>query len=96
METRQAFAESLRQIRTARELTQEDFDAVSSRTYVSLLERAEKSPTLDKIESLSRAMNVHPLTLLTLTFMKRGASKHVEDIQRIVRSELASLLKRSP
>jgi len=37
---------------------------VSSRTYLSSLERALKSPTIDKLEEISGVLNVSPATLL--------------------------------
>jgi transcriptional regulator with XRE-family HTH domain len=47
-----AFAKALRHARKSRGLTQEDFSDVSSRTYMSTLERGKKSPTLDKINTM--------------------------------------------
>jgi transcriptional regulator with XRE-family HTH domain len=68
MSLREGFASALRQIRTSRNLTQEDFGEVSSRTYLSSLERAMKSPTLDKVEELASVLKVHPITLLALAY----------------------------
>jgi transcriptional regulator with XRE-family HTH domain len=62
------FGKALKKARIARKLTQEDFSDVSSRTYMSSLERGIKSPTIDKIDSLAHAMDLHPLTLLVLTY----------------------------
>ena len=69
MNTRKAFAKALKTARKARALTQEDFADVSGRTYLSALERGLKSPTLEKIEALSKAMGISPFTLMTLTYM---------------------------
>ncbi len=60
--------DALRQIRKARGLSQEAFSEVSSRTYLSSLERGLKSPTLSKLEELCKVMEVHPLTLLALSY----------------------------
>ncbi|AWB80264.1 XRE family transcriptional regulator [Pseudomonas aeruginosa] len=60
--------EALRRIRKARGLSQEAFSDVSSRTYLSSLERGLKSPTLNKLDELCEVLGVHPLTLLTLTY----------------------------
>ncbi len=49
-------------------MTQEDFSSVSSRTYLSALERGLKSPTLDKIQDLCSVMKVHPVTLMALAY----------------------------
>jgi transcriptional regulator with XRE-family HTH domain len=64
VELRQAFATALKTLRRKKGFTQEDFSVISSRTYLSTLERGMKSPTLDKIDALAKRMNLHPLTLL--------------------------------
>ena len=48
--------EALRHIRKARGLSQEAFSDVSSRTYLSSLERGLKSPTLNKLEDLCEVL----------------------------------------
>ncbi len=88
---RLAFAKSLREIRKAKKFTQEDFATISSRTYISSLERGEKSPTLEKIDSLAKGMKVHPLTLLTLAYFKAGGYKDVDELCKKVRLELSSM-----
>ena len=42
---------------------------VSGRTYLSALERGEKMPTIGKVDEISRELGLHPLTLLTLTYL---------------------------
>ncbi|MEN1584919.1 helix-turn-helix transcriptional regulator [Pseudomonas aeruginosa] len=64
---------ALRRIRKARGLSQEAFADVSSRTYLSSLERDLKSPTLNKLTELCEVMEVHPLTLLTLAYAGDGS-----------------------
>ena len=59
--------------RRAHELPQEAFDQVSSRTYVSALERGIKHPTLPKVDQLAEVLGVHPLTLLALTYCPTSA-----------------------
>ncbi|WP_439958596.1 helix-turn-helix domain-containing protein [Pseudomonas juntendi] len=49
-------------------MSQEAFSDVSSRTYLSSLERGLKSPTVQKLTELCEVMEVHPLTLLTLAY----------------------------
>lgn len=68
MELRTAFALTLRGLRAQLNLSQEDFSVVSSRTNVSLLERAKTIPTLEKLEHLCTVLNVHPLTVLALCY----------------------------
>ena len=64
MDLKQAFGQALKEIRTEKGLTQEDFAIVSSRTYLSMLERGLKSPTLEKIDEICSVLKVHPVTLL--------------------------------
>lgn len=61
-------AKALKTVRKARGLSQEAFSDVSSRTYMSTLERDLKSPTISKLAELCEVMEVHPLTLLTLAY----------------------------
>ncbi|MDT4855763.1 hypothetical protein FQZ97_901300 [compost metagenome] len=68
MAAKHTLSEALKTIRKARGLSQEAFSDVSSRTYMSTLERDLKSPTLNKLAELCEVMEVHPLTLLTLAY----------------------------
>jgi transcriptional regulator with XRE-family HTH domain len=89
MPSKNAFPAALKALRKARSLSQEDFSDVSSRTYLSSLERGLKNPTLSKIVELCEVMEVHPLTLLTLAYGRD--SKGVQDVLARVQRELASL-----
>lgn len=82
---------ALRTIRKARGLSQEAFSDISSRTYLSSLERGLKSPTLKKLEELCAVMDVHPLTLLALSYAGQEVRK-AEDLLEQVRSELVLFL----
>ena len=68
MDINTRFGKALRLVRKYKGLSQEDFSDVSSRTYVSALERGLKSPTLEKVEMLAREMDIDPLVLLTIAF----------------------------
>jgi transcriptional regulator with XRE-family HTH domain len=89
MPPKNAFPAALKVLRKSRGLSQEDFSDVSSRTYLSSLERGLKNPTLSKIVELCEVMEVHPLTLLTLAYGRD--SKGVQDVLARVQRELASL-----
>lgn len=64
------FGVALRRARKSRGLTQEDFYEVSSRTYLSSLERGMKSPTISKVEALASVIGVHPLSILALAYLQ--------------------------
>ena len=92
MAEKHTFSEALKTIRKARGLSQEAFSDVSSRTYMSSLERDLKSPTLNKLAELCEVMDIHPLTLLTLAYA--GDSPHkADELLAQVRRELESMLK---
>lgn len=93
MSIRQSFATALRLTRNAASMTQEDFGDVSSRTYISSLERAQKSPTLDKIDALAAAMKIHPLTLLAITYVGTE-TKDLEKLCKRISSEIADIRAR--
>ena len=84
-------AKALKTVRKARGLSQEAFSDVSSRTYMSTLERDLKSPTLHKLTELCEVMDVHPLTLLTLAYAGDDTHK-ADELLAQVRQELEAVL----
>ncbi len=91
MEAKHSLATALKTVRKARGLSQEAFSDVSSRTYMSSLERDLKSPTLNKLAELCEVMQVHPVTLLALAY----AGKNPQQADRLlaqVRQELEAVL----
>ncbi|HEK2773010.1 helix-turn-helix domain-containing protein [Pseudomonas aeruginosa] len=91
MELNIAFGQALKKVRASKNLTQEDFSTVSSRTYLSSLERGLKSPTLEKINQLAGALKVHPLTILVATYIGRDDHQDVERLFQTIRDELAEV-----
>lgn len=66
-----AFGKALREIRKAQcpKMTQERLAEISGidRTFVSLLERGDRSPTLNTIFALSQALEISPLLIMERT-----------------------------
>ena len=93
MAAKHTLSEALKTIRKARGLSQEAFSDVSSRTYMSSLERELKSPTLNKLAELCDVMEIHPLTLLTLAYAGDDAQQ-VEQLLTRVRQELKVVAKK--
>lgn len=91
MELNTAFGLALKQVRKRQQLTQEDFSNISSRTYLSTLERGLKSPTLEKLEQLSSVLNVHPLTMMVVAYMHKENQKNVSNLLKNIETELAFL-----
>ena len=92
MAAKHSLAVAIRTVRKARGLSQEAFSDVSSRTYMSTLERDLKSPTLNKLAELCEVMEIHPLTLLTLAYAGDSTRK-ADQLLEQVRQELAVVLK---
>lgn len=85
-----SLAKALKAVRKARGLSQEAFSDVSSRTYMSTLERDLKSPTLSKLAELCEVMEVHPLTLLTLAY-SGDSENQADELLALVRQELEEI-----
>ncbi|MBP4047408.1 helix-turn-helix transcriptional regulator [Chromobacterium violaceum] len=95
MSLRDGLAHALRTARHAKGVSQEALDTVSSRTYISSLERGLKSPTIEKLVEIASAIDIHPLSLLTFAYIR--SSKHAsvstlmkeieEQVQLLVESE---------
>lgn len=90
MTAKYSFATALKTVRKARGLSQEAFSDVSSRTYMSTLERDLKSPTLKKLEELCEVLEVHPLTLLTLAYMAEDKCE-IDQLLNQVKNEIQLL-----
>lgn len=69
------FGTGLQKARKSRELTQEDFSVVSSRTYLSSLERGIKAPTITKIDEIATVIGVHPLSLIAYAYLPSGSKE---------------------
>jgi transcriptional regulator with XRE-family HTH domain len=95
MAAKNSLAAALKTVRKARGLSQEAFSDVSSRTYLSSLERDLKSPTLNKLAELCEVMEIHPLTLLTLAYAGDSSRKADELLAR-VRQEMKVLSGHQP
>lgn len=61
-----AFGRALREVRESRGVSQEQLalDANYDRTYISLLERGTRSPTLRTVVELAEVLNVQPSEII--------------------------------
>lgn len=91
MNLRQGLANAIRTIRKSRGLTQEDFGVVSSRTYLSSLERGLKSPTLDKLEDIAQVLGVHPATMVLLAYVQQAEPAGRELLLKEISEEVKKL-----
>lgn len=81
------FGRALKRARHATGVTQEQFDEVSSRTYISSLERGLKSPTLNKLEQLAAVLGLHPVTLVALAYLENVESREMQVLLERVKRE---------
>ncbi|MCW3678295.1 helix-turn-helix domain-containing protein [Burkholderia cenocepacia] len=93
MRSEAKFGNALKRLREIANVTQEDFGLVSSRTYISTIERGLKSPTLGKIEQLAGVLGVHPLTLLTVAYMDRLTPKDIDRVTNVLRTQLLEIFE---
>ena len=78
MTLREALAITIKALRKAKNLSQEDFGVVSSRTYLSSLERGLKSPTLDKLEQIADVLGVQPASIIVLAYAIKHGKNDIE------------------
>lgn len=78
-------------MRVALGISQEEFDAVSSRTYVSAVERGIYAPTFAKIDLLVRELGVHPLTVLVLAYAKSPGTADIDEVLQWVKNDIQRL-----
>jgi transcriptional regulator with XRE-family HTH domain len=69
----QAFGDVLRDCRTKAGISQENlaFNADLDRTYISLLERGLRQPTLETLFRLANVLEIAPATMVARTSSKR-------------------------
>jgi transcriptional regulator with XRE-family HTH domain len=67
MGLKQTVARNVRRLRLERGYTQEELSELAgiNRNYTGMIERGERSPTVDVIEKLSKALKIDPVALLT-------------------------------
>ena len=92
MDIKRSFGDALRQARKARNMSQEDFSIISSRTYISSLERGLKSPTLEKVDRIAKEIGLHPLTLLTLAYSNSSKPKPLDELIAQITAELDEII----
>ena len=72
-----AFGKVLKEIRGKKSLSQEElgFESGYHRTYISLLERGRKSPSLNTIFQLAAALGMPPSEILRRTEVRVGRAR---------------------
>lgn len=92
MERKLAFGAALREVRSRKEIAQEQLGA--SQSFVSTVERGIRSPTIEKMEEFAERLGVNPATLIVL--MQVGLNGDEDALLRTVRDEIKALKRSSP
>ena len=92
MDIKKSLGLAIKQSRNAKKITQEDFSGISSRTYISTLERGLYSPTVEKVDAIAKVIGIHPLTLLTLSYLVDMNETDPTGLLSQVHVELSQLL----
>lgn len=95
MDLRKGLSRSLRLIRKTKGFAQEHLSEVSGRTYLSEVERGLKNPTIEKLDELARAMGVHPLTLISITYVAQLREQDLATLQERVTREAREIFGKS-
>jgi transcriptional regulator with XRE-family HTH domain len=66
MGLKQTVAKNIRVLRLARGYTQEELSELAgiNRNYTGMIEREERSPTVDTLEKIAKALAIDPVILL--------------------------------
>lgn len=67
MGLKQTVARNVRRLRLERGYTQEELSELAgiNRNYTGMIERGERSPTVDMLEKLGKALKIDPVAFLT-------------------------------
>lgn len=93
MSLRDGLAHALRTARRAKGVSQEALDTVSSRTYVSSLERGLKNPTIEKLDEIASAIDIHPLALLTFAYVRSGKHASISTLMKEIEEQVQLLVE---
>ena len=91
MDFDKAFGKAVRDVRVSRGLTQEFFSDISSRTHISRLELGQSGATLSFINKIAAALNVHPLTLISIAYLNANNTLDLSELQKIVKNDIQTL-----
>ena len=89
MDLNEAVGLALKQQRLSKGLSQETIGA--SQSYISDIERGLKAISVEKLDELAKNMGVHPLTILTNSYLKIDANTDLQQIFELISKELSQL-----
>ena len=94
MASKKNLGHSLRMARKATGLSQDDLSVVSSRSFVSAVERGIKSPTMEKLTVMARAMELQTASILVVATVLESSRELGEILQQVADEAEAILATR--
>lgn len=95
MNLRRGLGRSLQLVRKARGVAQQDLADVTARSYISAVERGVKNPTVEKLDELARAIDVHPLTVLTIAYLAHLNDHELQALLQRIGKEARTVLEKA-
>lgn len=91
MDIKQAFGITFAKARKRAKLVQDDFEQVSSRSYISYIERGKVSISLEKLHELSEFVGVHPVSLLFQAYLEHDENNSALDLMSKIMDDLKNI-----
>jgi transcriptional regulator with XRE-family HTH domain len=91
MEDGIGFGLALKKLRLARGLSQQSFLNVTTREHLSRLERGVSSPNLTLVCEIARELDIHPMSLLALTFAREESDPALRQLFATILTDLKVL-----
>lgn len=88
MDIKEAFGITFAKARKNAKLVQDDFEQISSRSYISYIERGKVSVSLEKLDELSTFVGVHPVSLLFQAYLAYDGNKSALDLMSKIMEDL--------
>lgn len=88
VDIKQAFGRTFAKARKSAKLVQDDFEQVSSRSYISYIERGKVSISLEKLHELSEVVGIHPVSLLFQTYLYDEKENSALDLMSKIMADL--------
>jgi transcriptional regulator with XRE-family HTH domain len=86
------FGKALTFLRAARDLKRADMGSMATAQHLRMLERNANAPSLTMVDNLAAALQVHPLTLLALSYcLEEEDNSRFEEMMGQVFNEVDSL-----
>lgn len=91
MYLKKAFGKIFARSRKRAGLVQEDFEPITSRSYISYIERGEVSITMDKLNALSEVIGMHPVSMIFQAYLEYDKDVSALDLMTMIMEDIKKL-----